>query len=342
MWTIGLDVHQRMSCVCILDENGKVIKEQKIVAGWRQVIKTLEKVPERFVICYEASCGYGYLHDQLKRIAQRVVVAHPGKVRLIFRSKSKNDRMDAKKLATLLFLDQVPAVHVPNLDVRGWRNMIEFRHRLIGSRTRVKNGLRSLLRGHGVELPVGKRLWTVAGRAWLAALELPEEVALQRDMLLETLDCLDPQIRRVEKVLKKRADAHPGVILLKTIPGVGIRTAEAVVAYIDDPGRFRRNRQVGSYFGLVPCEDTSVHRRLGHITKDGPATVRKLLVEASWQAVRRSPQVKARFERIGGCNKNRKKIAIVAIAHYLVRAMQAMLRTGEAWREESKVKVAAA
>lgn len=64
-----------------------------IVAGWRQVIKTLEKVPERFVICYEASCGYGYLHDQLKWIAQRVVVAHPGKVRLIFRSKSKNDRI---------------------------------------------------------------------------------------------------------------------------------------------------------------------------------------------------------------------------------------------------------
>ena len=185
MWTIGLDVHQRMSCICILDENGKVIKEQKIVAGWRQVIRTLRKVRERFVICYEASCGYGYLHDQLRQIAQRVIVAHPGKLRLIFRSKRKNDRVDAKKLATLLFLDQVPAVHVPKLDVRGWRSMIEFRQRLIGRRTQVKNGLRSLLRGEGVELPVGKRLWTVKGQVWLAALELTEEVALQRDMLLE-------------------------------------------------------------------------------------------------------------------------------------------------------------
>src|SRR5689334_12055954 len=89
MWTVGLDVHQRMSCICILDENGKVIKEQKIVASWASVIQELQKIKERFAICYEASCGYGYLHDQLRRLAQRVVVAHPGKLRLIFQSKRK-------------------------------------------------------------------------------------------------------------------------------------------------------------------------------------------------------------------------------------------------------------
>ncbi len=73
-----------------------------------------------------------YVHDQLSRVAKRVVVAHPGQTRLIFRGKRKNDRIDAKKLATLLFLDQVPTVHVPSLDVRSWRNLIEFRPRLAG------------------------------------------------------------------------------------------------------------------------------------------------------------------------------------------------------------------
>jgi len=334
MWYVGLDIHQRMSCLCILDANGKVIKEQKITGCWSVVLAELAALPERFAICYEASCGYGYLHDQLRRMAQRAVVAHPGKLRLIFRSKRKNDRVDARKLAILLFLDQVPAVHVPGIDIRGWRSMIEFRQRLIGRRTQLKNGLRSLLRGYGVSLPAGKRLWTTAGRAWLAGLELPDEMVLQRDMLLETLTSLGPQIKRVEKILRKRADAHPGVYLLRTIPGVGIRTAEAVVAYIDDARRFARNKQAGAYFGLVPCEDTSVKHRLGHITADGPATVRKLLTEAAWQAVRRSPQVRARFERIQAGKSDRKKIAIVAIAHYLVRVMQAMLRTGEVWRNE--------
>src|SRR4029079_5659052 len=100
MWSVGLDVHQRMSCICILDENGKTIKEVEIIGGWTALIAALGKIKERFAICYEASCGYGYLHDQFRQIASRVVVAHPGETRLIFKSKRKNDRIDARKLAT--------------------------------------------------------------------------------------------------------------------------------------------------------------------------------------------------------------------------------------------------
>jgi transposase len=342
VWYVGLDVHQRMSCVCILDENGKVIKEQKIVGPSALVLQELREVPQRFAICYEASCGYGYLHDQLRRFAARVVVAHPAKVRSIFQCKRKTDRIDAKKLATLLFLDQIPAVHVPGMDVRGWRGAIEFRQRLIGRRTQMKNGLRALLRGQGVVLPAGKSLWTAKGLAWLERLELPDIAALQRDMLLDDLRRISPKIKVVERILKKRGDAHPGVVVLKTIPGVGIRTAEAVVAYIDDARRFARNKQIGAYFGLVPCEDTSVKQRLGHITCDGPATVRKLLTEAAWQAIRRDASVRKRFERIHAGKPDRRKIAIVAIAHYLARVMLAMLRTGECWRSQEADEKAAA
>ena len=102
----------------------------------------------------------------------------------------------------------------------------------------------------------------------------------------------------------------------------------------DDVRRFRRARQVGSYLGLVPCQDSSAGKdRLGHITGDGPATVRKLLCEAAWQAVRRSPAVRAFFDRVAGGDRDRRKLAVVATAHKLARAMAAMLRTGEAWRE---------
>ena len=122
--------------------------------------------------------------------------------------------------------------------------------------------------------------------------------------------------------------------LLKTIPGVGARTAEAVAAYVDDVKRFARNKQVGSYFGLVPCQDASADRnRLGHITGDGPAVVRKFLCEACWQGVRRSPTLRAFFNRVMHDDPDRKKIALVACAHHLARVMGAMLRTGEVWRE---------
>jgi transposase len=134
--------------------------------------------------------------------------------------------------------------------------------------------------------------------------------------------------------LDRVARRHPGVALLRTIRGIGPRTAEAVMAYVDTPGRFGRVNQIGAYLGLVPCQDSSAGKdRLGHITRQGPVTVRKLLVEATWQVIRRNPTVKARFERITGGKKERRKIALVAMTHWLSRVMLAMLRTGEAWRE---------
>jgi transposase len=295
-------------------------------------------VPRPFAVCYEASCGYGYLHERLTPLAERIAVAHPGKLRLIYGSKRKNDRVDAEKLAKLLCLDAVPAVHVPTADVRAWRGLIEARRRLVDRRVAVKAKLRALLRGAGVcgdQAPSGKRLWSGKGLAWLATAELCQAEALQRELLLEELAQVEQRVRRLTAELDARAANHPGVALLRTIPGVGVRTAEAVVAYLDDVRRFARTKQVGCYLGLVPCQDASAGRdRLGHITRDGPPTVRKLLCESAWQAVRRSPAVKAYFERVmRGDDAGRKKIALVATAHKLARVMAAMLRSGEAWRE---------
>ena len=106
------------------------------------------------------------------------------------------------------------------------------------------------------------------------------------------------------------------------------------MAYLDDPRRFGDGGQVASYFGLVPRQDASAGvNRLGHITKQGPGTVRKFLVEAAWQAVRRSPNARERFDRVLAGRKERRRIALVAVAQWLVRCMYAMLRTGEHWRE---------
>jgi len=122
------------------------------------VVKYAEELNRPMAVCFEASCGYGHLYEQLSRLAQRVVVAHPGQLRLIFRSKRKNDRVDAEKLAKLLYLDEVPVVHVPDVNVRDWRSLIQFRNRLIARRTRTKNALRALLRGHGIATPVRPRV----------------------------------------------------------------------------------------------------------------------------------------------------------------------------------------
>jgi transposase len=341
MYYVGLDVHQRRSSLCILDSHGKSVKRLEVKGPWPRLLEVVGRdVPRPFAVCYEASCGYGALHDRLAAVAERVVVAHPGQVRLIFRSKRKHDRVDAAKLAKLLYLDAVPAVHVPGVDVRAWRGLINYRRRLVGRRAAAKTQVRALLRGLGVATADGapRGLWTAKGIAWLKGLALPSAAdRVRRDVLVDDLAGLDDRVATVEAELDRIARGHPGVALLRTIPGVGPRTAEAFVAHVDDVRRFARVTQVGCYFGLVPCQDASADRnRFGHITRDGPAGARWLLAEAAWQGRRRSPAVRARFDRVMRGDPDRKKVALVATAHYLARVMAAMLRTGEAWREGPK------
>jgi transposase len=206
---------------------------------------------------------------------------------------------------------------------------------VIAKRTRAKNSLRTLLRCAGVVPPGRPALWTKKGLEWLRRLELPTtSQQLRRDLLLEEIEALTRQVRRIEQQLNHQAGRSAGVACLRSIPGVGVRTAEAVAAFIDDPHRFRDAKAVGRYFGLVLSQDQSGDRnRLGHITREGPAVVRQLLAEASWQAVRRSPTVRAYFERVRRDDPQRKKIALVATAHYLVRVMLALLKCGATWEE---------
>ena len=137
-----------------------------------------------------------------------------------------------------------------------------------------------------------------------------------------------------------RANARHGHELVYFEPHLDAATSqlaagcEAVCAFVDEPRRFGAKR-IGSYFGLVPRQDQSgTTNRLGHITREGPPVVRRLLTEAAWRSSRCSARVKAVFERIHRGERERRKLALVATSHYLARVMLAMLQSGEAWREE--------
>ena len=335
MYSVGIDTHSRQHAVCILGDEGNVVKEFTVRGGPGELLRRLELIDRPFQVCYEASLGYGLLHDALAPLATRVQVAHPAELRCIFKSKRKSDRIDARKLARLLRLDEVPAIHVPTPFVREWRVTIEHRRRVVDKRTRSKNGLRALLRSLGIASPRGAALWSRKGLAWAGALEFTPLTALRRDQLVLEIEHLTGMVNAVSKALDGLAEKDPRVALLRTIPGVGPRTAEAVVAYIDKPERFSSSRRAAAYFGLVPLLDESADtKHYGHITRQGPATVRKLLVEASWRALTLSPSVRAFFERVKGGKKDRTGKALVAVAHRLVKVMLAMLKSGQPWREE--------
>ena len=136
MFYVGLDIHTKHISICALNEKGQVVHRSQ-VRSIQEMLHVLRELPDRFEVCYEASCGYGHYHDLLPPVAARVLVAHPGQLGLIFRSKNKNDRNDAERLAKLLYLGETPTVHVPSPEVRAWRELINCRSQVIAKRTRA-------------------------------------------------------------------------------------------------------------------------------------------------------------------------------------------------------------
>jgi hypothetical protein len=172
MLDVGLDIHSARISICVRNGTGQVVHRSQ-VRGIDKMLRDPRGLPDRLEVCYEASCGYGHDHDLLRPPAARVLVAHSGQLRLIFRSKDKTDRNDAEWLAKLLYLGETPMVYVPSADVRAWRELVNCRGQVVDKRTRAKNTLRALLRGAGVSPPKHPGLWTKKGLSWLRQLELP-------------------------------------------------------------------------------------------------------------------------------------------------------------------------
>jgi Transposase and inactivated derivatives len=298
-----------------------------------------EVKPERVVI--EVCNIAGWVCDLLGELGVAVQVANTSDEAWRWRKvKKKNDRADALKTAQLSAVNQLREVHIPNIEVRQWRALIAFRQQLVRRRGKVKNHIRDLLLSEGQLLPRGAKCWTQLGLAHLAGLakdcaELGRHELWRGQLQIELrqLQALQREIEQVEEKLDALAKAEPRVALLRTIPGVGPRLSEAIVALLDRPERFQKAREVSAYVGMVPKElDSGETMRRGRITKHGSRLVRSLLVEVAWAGLRYNAWVRETFRRISGGKKSRKKIAIVAVGRQLLVRCWAMLRDGTRWQ----------
>ena len=250
--------------------------------------------------------------------------------------RNKSDKQDALKLARLSAMNQLPLAHVPQKKVRQWRGLIQYRHTLVERRTAIGNAIHAIL-GSAGEADVkdfGKASLT---RLKGLARELPRcgPEELWRGQLhceLVALEQVGDLIDQVEHRLDQVAKEDDRVELLQSVPGVGPRLAEMVVAQIDDPNRFRSARQVGAYAGLTPRRYQSGESdRSGRISRAGSGRLRKLLVQVAWGMLRYNPQGKTVFERLCKGQKTRRKQAAVALARRILTWCWAMLRDGRRW-----------
>jgi transposase len=256
--------------------------------------------------------------------------------------KTKTDRMDALKLGRLSSMNQLSLVHVPQRPIRQWRSLILYRHKLVERRTAIKNAIHAILVSQGKAMGRGPKTWSDESMKYLRGLARPLEECSSLDELwrghlwmeLESLKHLRGQLEQLDQKLNGIGDADERVIRLKTIPGVGPRLSELIVAVIDDPGRFKSVRQVCAYAGLVPRRYQSGQmERSGRISRAGCGKLRKLLVQVAWGMLRNNAHGSRVFRQISKGHKSRRKQAAVALGRRVLCWSWAMLRDGTDWRE---------
>jgi transposase len=316
MWIIGCDYHPRFQQIAMVNTEGGECGQRRLehVAEAEQFYRGLRGQAVR--VGMEAS-GHGRWFERLlAELGHELWIGNPAAIRAAAPRKQKTDARDAEHLLQLLLSGQFEKLRiwVPTAAERDVRQLVLHRHRLIGMRTRVKNQLRAVALNEGVGRKPG--LWSKKGQEQFRALWLPAWSERRRQDNLELLAELERRTAPLDQAVEEEAARRPEVVRLMTHPGVGPITALAFVLTLGDPTRFQGGKQVGSYLGLIPAEDSSGGRqRLGHISKQGNALLRCLLVEAAHVAAQREPELGRCYRRLA-MRKNR-SIAAVAVARKL-------------------------
>ncbi len=273
---IGIDVHKRESQVCILTDDGQNVERRIRTERGRLVALLGARGRARIVL--EASTESEWVARCLEELGHEIIVADPNFAPMYaHRSRRiKTDRRDARALAEACRAGTYRAAHRASDEARKVRNELAVRDTLVRSRVRAINVIRAVLRQEGLRVRSG----SPAGfRRRLAEVAIPTGAAATLVPLITMLEQLDQLITVTDRHLADRARADATVQRLRTVPGVGVVTATAFVATLDAPHRFRDARQVASYLGLVPREDSSGDRQQrGAITKAGNTRMRWLLV----------------------------------------------------------------
>lgn len=286
----GIDYHKRYSVASSQDAKGTRLSEAKIDGnnpkGFAMYFKALPG-PHRIVI--EACWNWPWLYDTLCELpkVESVIVAHPGKTRIIGEAQIKTDKLDARALCTLLRGNLVSTVHVPSAKTRERKHRLRQRLGWARLRTQVRNRVHALLaRQRDLSQPQFSDLFGTKGLAWLKQLKIKEpDGGLLRDQL-GLLQLLDTQMKQLEKEIETEHADDAVAKRIQTIPGMGKILGAVAGCEIEDIGRFVRSEKLCAYAGLVPSTRASGgkihHGRLLHACNH---YLQWAFIEAAWVAI---------------------------------------------------------
>ena len=327
MIIIGCDYHPGFQQIAFMDTDTGELQERRLEhrEDAEKFYRDLETQGAKVRIGMEASGHARWFERMLSELQFELCIGDAAAIRAKRVRKQKTDRQDAQLILRLLLKDDFPQVWVPSGENRDLRQLLWHRHRMVQARTRIMNQLQAVALNEGVRSK--KRLWRDAGREQLELFKLAPWASRRRRDLLELLDRLTPTIAELTQAIEQEMEKCPEVQRLQTHPGVGALTALAFVLIIGQPDRFQCGKQIASYLGLVPLEDSSgQRRRLGHITKQGNSLLRFLLVEAAQVTVRSDQEWRSKYFHLA--LRRGRKIAKVAMARRLAVRLYWMWRKG--------------
>lgn len=332
--TIGLDLGDRWSRYCVLDQNGVIVEEDRVRTSVTALEQRFRDEPT-VRIALEAGTHSPWVSRLLESLGYEVIVANARKVRLIYESDRKNDRLDARMLARLGRMDPslLAPIHHRGAETQADLAVVRSRDALVAARTQLINAVRGMVKSAGARLPKS----TTAAFARKMPPLIPPELKVAVKPVLKSIEALTEQIGSADEQIACLADEkYPETRLLRQVKGVGPVIALTFVLTLENPYRFAKSRTVGSYLGLRPRQRESGNSapQLG-ITKAGNGHLRWLLIQAANYIL--GPLAPDSVLRQWGLQlasrggKNGKKRAVVAVARKLAVLLHRLWVTAEVY-----------
>jgi transposase len=333
--TAGLDLGDKYSYLCLIDQQGGEIVEEGRLRTTPEALRRRFSSERPMRIAIEAGTHSPWASRVLEECGHEVLVANARKLRLIYANKRKTDEVDAENLARLARLD--PKLLYP-LKHRGQESqahmaIIRSRQALVGCRTQLVNHVRGAVKSFGARLP------KCPARSFhkRAKGHIPEALLPALGPILEQIGSLTERIRDYDRELQQISEEHyPETELLRQVEGIGPLTALTFVLTVEDPHRFEKSRSVGAYLGLVPATDQSGDRDpQKRISKEGDEMLRKLLVGSAHYILGpfgSDSDLRRHGQKIASRGaKNAKKRAAVAVARKLSVLLHRLWMSGEVY-----------
>lgn len=337
---MGIDVHKKTYCCVSLCE-GEILKRDTLPANSERLLAYMNKFFPGATMnsAYEAGFSGFHLHRYLTKNGINNIVVHPASIEISSRDRVKTDKRDAKKIAVQLSSGRLQGIFIPSEEREAKRSVSRLRTNFSRYRSRVGVQLKSLLFTQGlIDENDDTRIcqkWITQKLSEIDQKKYPNAFCYTVQKYAEEWKELAEKIKQIESYLEKQVQSEKTLhAIYESVPGIGLIYARELANELGDMRQFSNEKKLFSYTGLTPSEYSSgEHVRQGRISRQGRSVLRKILIEASWIAIKKDPSLAEIYQRLSTHRGGKR--AIVGIARRLVGRIRSCLLNGTFYEIQS-------